>query len=372
MKTQYLLALAISSAALVACGGGDTQGPSGGGHPTTGSSGTASGGASGTGSSSGGNTSSGGTSGGTSSGGTSGGSSSGNPVQTDTWKDGKQITANLDIVAGATVTLDPGAKITVAKDVAITVHGTLTASDKANHASLSLAPGSASGSTWAGIIVAQGGTMNLVGVDLNGSVGITAQTGDAAAEYDYGTMTGGAFTVQKGATFKTDHAAVVKGGGSAVAGAFTATFMDYAGASLTMSDALATVNVADSKISGIGGDFFTTESGKLIHVEYTTVAGTHCPFHFDHITQFQLDHVSTGPNAYGLMIYNTEAGPHSISYSSFDDPEWDQNTREPKITVDHSYIKNIAPAQPAGQVTISNVANAPIAAATPRGKPGPN
>jgi hypothetical protein len=356
MKTRYLLALAVSAGALVACGGGDIQGPSGGGSPTGTSGGGAGGGPGG---SSGGNTSGGTTSGGT----TSGGTSSGNPVQSETWSTGKQITANVDIVAGATVTIEPGAKITVSSGAAITVHGTLTGSAKANHASVT-------GTGWDGIKIAKGGTLNLVGVDLGGA-GLIAQAGDAAAEYDYGTITGGAFTVEAGGTLKTDHAAVVKGGSSAVAGTFNATFLDYAGPSLTMSDPTAVVNIADSKISGIGGDFFTTTAGKLIHVEYTTVTGTHCPFHFDSIAQFQLDHVATGNDAFGLMVYNSEIGPHSITYSSFVDPQFSQTQREAKITIDHSYIKTIGPAAPVGQVTTTNSATGPVLEAKPRGTPGP-
>jgi hypothetical protein len=374
MITRVLAAVGISTLALVACSS-DVQGPSGGGAPGPGgsngatnsssgsTSGTASGGTSGT--------TSGGTSG-TTSGGTSGtASSSGSPVNTETWADGKMITANVDIVAGATVTIAPGAKITVSAGVSITVHGTLTAAAKANHAALA-------GTGWTGIVVATGGTMSLVGVDLtNSTAGIQVNGNDVAAEYDYGTMTGGMFTVDVGGTFKTDHAALKGGGSSSVNGSFTATFLDMAATDMGMSDPSATVFVADSKVTGVGGDFFVPGAGKLLHIEYSTIDGTHCPVHFSGISKFELDHVTTGGTAavsnsgFGLMIYNSDTGPHSIKSSNFNDPSWDQTMRTPVITVDHSFIK-VTTAK-LGQVTITN-AQSSVAGnpdAHPRGTPGP-
>ncbi len=371
MLTRVLAAVGISTLALVACSS-DVQGPSGGGPPGAGgsssghsSSGT-SGGTSGTSGSTSGGTSgtSGTTSGGTSS---SGGSSSGNPVNTETWADGKTITANIDIVAGATVTIAPGAKVTISPNVSITVHGTLTASAKASHAKLT-------GTGWGGIIVASGGSMTLIGVDLeNATTGIHVNGKDLAAEYDYGTLTGGIFTVDVGGTFKTDHAAVVKGGTSNVDGAFTATFLDYAGQAITMSDPSATLSAADSKFTGNGtpggNDFFEPGSAALLHLEYSTITNTHCPIHSSSVAKMTLDHVATSGNGYGLMVYNADVGPHTISFSSFDDPDWNQDTRTAVVNIDHTYIKNLT--GKLGQVTITNAASAPVSAAAPRGKPGP-
>lgn len=384
MITRVLFAAAISTLALAACSS-DVQGPSGGGTP--GAGGSSSGHSSGTSGASGGSssgTTSGGTSSGasgtTSGGSSSGGSSSGNPVNTETWADGKTITANVDIVKGATVTVAPGAKITVSAGVTITVHGALTAAAKASHAKLT-------GTGWTGIVVATGGSMTLAGVDLeNSTSGIHVNGNNVAAEYDYGTMTGGMFTVDVGGTFKTDHAAVVKGGSSAVNGAFTATFLNYAGTDLGMADPSATVFVADSKITGPGGDFFVPSAGKLLHVEYSTVDSTHCPFHFSGIAKFEIDHVTTGgtggtsTSGYGLMIYNADTGPHSIKNSNFNDPSWHQTDPGPTIAVDHSYIKYVGdsttnPPTPGtkGQVTITNAQSSMAGNpdAHPRGTPGP-
>ena len=368
MLNRVLVAAAVSTLALLACSS-DVQGPAGGGsHAAGGSSSTSTGGASG-------GTSSGGTSGATS-GGTSGatsgssgtGSSSGNPVNTETWGDGKQITANVDIVAGATVTIAPGAHITVTPGVAITVHGTLTASSKATHAKLT------STAAWGGIIVASGGSMTLTGVDIT-NAGITANGNDLAAQYDYGTITAGLFTVDVAGKLTTDHAAVVTGGATNVNGAFTATFLDYSGSEISMGDPSATVSVIDSKITGSGGDFFTPGSGKLLHISYSTIDKTHCPIHMSGIAKFELDHVTTGgtsatsTSGFGLMVYNADVGPHTVSYSNFNDPNWDQTVRTAVINIDHSYFK-VAPAT-VGQVTTTAKQTAMVLDAKPRATPGP-
>jgi hypothetical protein len=289
-------------------------------------------------------------------------------VNTETWDDGKAITANVDIVAGATVTIAPGAKIMVAADVTITVHGTLNAAAKANHAKLTNA------TSWGGIVVASGGTMNLVGVDLeNATSGIHVFANDVAAEYDYGVLTGGMFTVDANGTFKTDHVTVAKGGASTVNGTFTGTYLDWSATSLSMGDAGASVFVGDTKITGVGGDFFTPSAGKLLHIEYSTIDSTHCPVHFDGITTFELDHVTTGGtgstsnSGWGLMLYMAEPGPHSIKNSNFNDPYWDQTQHGVTINVDHSWIKSVGPKPAVGAIVITNKQTS--AAGNPDAKP---
>jgi hypothetical protein len=279
----------------------------------------------------------------------------------DTWGDGKMISASLDIMAGATITISPGAKVTVANGVTITVHGTLTASAKASHASLT-------GTGWSGIVVASGGDLELEGVDIGGA-GIQTNGSNKAAKYDYGTMTGGQFNVDPSSTLTTDHAAIVMGGGSTVGGNFTATFLDYSGAEMELNDPTAVVSIADSKITGIGGDFFTGNGAKSFTISYSVVTNTHCPFHFNSITQYTMDHVATRMNGYGPMLYNMEPGPNKVSYSSFEDPNWNQTGAMDEIDVDNTYIKTKSTV---GIVKITTPASAPVTAAAPRGMPGPN
>jgi hypothetical protein len=359
MKTRLLFIAAISSAIAVACSSATTEVPGGGNGPAPkqGSGGTTPGG--GTGGGTGTGTGGGTTGGGTTGGGTTGGGT-GTMTGTETWNDGKMITASLDIMAGATVTIAPGANVTVADGVTITVHGTLSASSKASHSHLK-------GSSWSGIVVASGGTLDFTGVDIDGA-GIQANGSNKAAKYDYGTMTGGQFTVDAMGTITTDHAAIVNGGGSQVTGNFTATYMDYAGAAMDIEGA-ANASIADSKITGTGGDFFTANGGTLFHIEYSVVTGTHCPFHFNTITQYTMDHVATRMNGFGPMLYNMDPGPNKVSYCSFEDPNWDQTGAQDEVDVDNTYIKNKSTA---GIVKITTPASGPVTAAAPRGTPGPN
>lgn len=282
------------------------------------------------------------------------------PTQSDTWNDGKVLTSSVDIVAGAVITIAPGAKITANAGVTITVHGAIEAAAKDKHAKIS-------GTGWGGIVVATGGALTLSGVDLDGG-GIQANTGNKAATYDYGTITTGAFVVDKGAKLDTHHAAFVQGGSTTVSGAFTASYLDYAGSDITLLDPAATVSVADSKLTASGGDFFVSSSGALLHVEYSVITGSHCPFHFNALGKYTLDHVATRGNGYGQMFYNPESTPNTISYSSFEDPSFDQTGRSNEIDIDHSYIKAKSTV---GIVKITTPASSPVAAAAPRGTPGP-
>jgi hypothetical protein len=294
----------------------------------------------------------------------------------ETWSDGKMLASNVTIASGAKVTIAPGAKISVSPSVAILVQGSLEAAAKDNHAKLS-------GTNWAGIVVASGGSLKLVGVDLDGAKeAIHTNTGNTAAQYDYGTITGGLFRVDAGSTFTTDHAAVTTGGYSFLGGTVKATFLDYSGAAFALSDAAANVFVADSKITGSGGDFFTANGGQLLHVEYTTIDNTHCPFHFNTLTKYEIDHVTTGgtgaasTDAYGVMLYNGDAGPNTITNSNFNDPNWSQTRPTSAIAVTNTYIKSVP--MKMGQVTFSpadpsgnNGHTEPNTDAHPRGTPGP-
>lgn len=294
----------------------------------------------------------------------------------ETWSDGKMLAGSVDIPAGAKVTIAPGAKLTLAPGTTITVQGALEAAAKDNHAKLS-------GTNWMGLVVADGGSLSLSGLDIDGAKEtIHVNRGNKLAEYTYGTVDGGLFRVDAGGTLTVDHAAVVHGGYSFVSGTLKATFVDWNAAALALGDPSANVFVADSKITGVGGDFFTASGGQLLHVEYTTIDHTHCPFHFNTISKFEIDHVTTGgmtgasSNAFGLMIYNSDTGPHSITFSNFNDPKWDQSRPDVQIDVMNTYISGAL--SKAGKVAFSpadasgnNAQTTPNADAQPRGTPGP-
>src|SRR5262249_29942426 len=77
------------------------------------------------------------------------------------WVDRMEIVGSLDIPAGQTTTIEPGATITLGKAVTITAHGTLTASSKD-------LPITILGNGSKGIVV-DGGTLDLDGVNIAAS-----------------------------------------------------------------------------------------------------------------------------------------------------------------------------------------------------------
>src|SRR5258707_382494 len=84
-----------------------------------------------------------------------------------TWSDGTRFSAAVEIAAGTTVTIAPGAHVTMAGKFPITVRGTLeVASAAGTHARL--APADAMGK-WTGLVVENGGTLAADGLDLDGA-----------------------------------------------------------------------------------------------------------------------------------------------------------------------------------------------------------
>jgi len=290
-------------------------------------------GSSGNASSSGGSSSGGSSSGATS----SSGGSSGTPVGNETWADGKQLTKSVEITAGSTVEITPGAKITCAPGVAITVKGTLSVKPGAAHAKISCA-------SWNGIVVESGGTLDADGLDLeNATTTITTRGGNLAAKLTNGIITSPnntPFSMQPGSKLAITKSTIT-GGMSSIAGTFTASYMTYdkgTNEGLALADPAGTMTIADSVLKGSGGgDYVVSQQGKLVHVEYTTIAGAHCGFHFDSVDKFEIDHVTDDTNSYGTMLYGSGAGPNTISYSNFTNGTKDldaQGTNGP-IKVDH-------------------------------------
>lgn len=355
MRTTLLTVLAsLGLGALALACSSESSSPPG---TFGGSSGNAS---SGGGSSSGAASSSGNTS-------SSSGGSSGTPVGNETWADGKQLTKSVEITSGSTVEIAPGAKITCAAGVTITVKGTLSVKPGAAHAKITCA-------SWNGIVVASGGTLDADGLDLeNAGTAITTQTGNLAAKLTNGVITnpnGIPFAMQPGSKLAITKSTAI-GGQSAIAGTFTASYLTYdkgTNEGLVLSDPAGTMTIADSTLKGSGGgDYVVSSQGKLVHVEYTTIAGSHCGFHFDSVDKFEIDHVTDDTNSYGTMLYGSGAGPNTISYSNFTNGTKDldaQGTNGP-IKVDHVHtggkdsFQGVVP-------TITNKEASPVPNAKPR------
>jgi hypothetical protein len=245
----------------------------------------------------------------------------GQTVGTETWNDGKQITGNITIAAGEKVTIAAGATVTVSAGVAITVAGTLEAAAGATHAKLT-------GTGWAGIVVASGGTLTADSLDVTGAKkAIWTMAGNAGATYANGTINADQpFYMEAGSTLSITKSEVTAvSAESGLAGTFTASYMTYdkgTNEGFAFEDAAGTLNIVDSTLKGNGGgDYVVVHAAKSVGVSYTTISGSHCPFHFQGAGpgSYTIDHVSDDSNGYGWMQYGSGAGPNTISNSNFRD-----------------------------------------------------
>jgi len=162
-------------------------------------------------------------------------------------------------------------------------------------------------------------------------------------------------------------------GQSVVKGALTASFLDYDKGSsegMVTQDPTASIFMEDSTLHGSGGgDYIVSDSGKLIHVAYTNISGSHCAFHFNAVDKFEIDHVTANTNQWGAMLYGSGAGPSTISYSNFSDVAWNldlQGTNGP-LTIDHTYLGGTGKTAYKGSApTVTNAQTAAVAGAGPR------
>ena len=288
-------------------------------------------------------------------------------IGTETWADGKQISASVTIKAGATVDITPGASVTAGTGVSITVKGTLSVKASASHAKLG-------GTNWKGIVVASGGTLNVDGLDItNAEIGMWTQAGNLDAVMLNSSITSAAtpFKMEPGSKLSVTKSTVAKSTGqSNIAGTFVASYLAYDKGSsegLELNDPLGTMTISDSTLTGVGGgDYVVSRMGKLVKVEYTTITGSHCGLHFNAVDKFIIDHVSDDQNSYGAMLYGSGAGPNQILSSNVrsTDKDLDFSGTNGATTIDKSYTggKNTL----ATNAVLTNVATQPIATAKPR------
>jgi hypothetical protein len=289
-----------------------------------------------------------------------------------TWADGHTVTGNITIPAGTTVTIAAGAKVTVADSASITVAGTLKGTAGTTHADIT------SATTWGGIVVASGGTLQLDSVDIgNAKMALWTESGNTAATYANGTITGGQpFNMAPGSKLSLSHATVTGAtAASALAGTFDASYLTYdkgTSEGLYTTDAAATVHFADSILKGNGGgDYIVVTAAQSLHVEYTTITGSHCPFHFGTgPTTYTIDHVSDDTNGYGWMLYGSGTGPNTISNSNFTDSyiNIEMTGTNGKVTLTNNFFINGSAGANKLQsaATVASTATARIANAKPR------
>jgi hypothetical protein len=314
------------------------------------------------------------------------------PASASSLVDGAHLTESLVIPAGLTVTIPAGAKIVADPTVTITVRGVLNvASATGAHAQIAATVASPTQvQSWGGLVVDAGGDLEAQGLDLVGAaIALEVRGGAKAAHYDSGTIAASLqpFLIDAGGRLDTAHAAVTGAGvGSSIVGELHASYLDYqksgSAAGLVMMGSMAVLDATDSTFGGApdqSSDYISSYAAALVHVAYSTITNAHCAFHFDDVTQFQIDHVTAGSSSpgvlsigsvvYGAMLYGSGAGPNTIGSSNFMDTEMglDQQGSNGPITITNTYTSG-GPnaAMPTWTWASADVATAPIADAHPR------
>lgn len=294
---------------------------------------------------------------------------------TDVWTDGLQLTGIVTIAEGAVVDIQPGAKITCAEGAALYVSGTLRARAAANHARISCP-------TWMGIVVNPKGALDLEGLEVeNGSAGLTLLEQSAPSRFTEGSILNALHPIQTAKGTKLDVAnikvttpktvAAAEVSISEIFGTMTASRVDYDAASNEGISVKETgdLTIADSTLHGTNAfDLISAYKAARLKVSYTTLTGAHCGLHIEPAESFEIDHVTSENNIFGITIYGSGNGPNTVTDSNFTGTSaWlDFQGDNGPITFDGNYTNGNEVMLGGPVPTIKNEATAPYADAKPR------
>lgn len=248
----------------------------------------------------------------------------------DTWVNGTVLTGTVTIATDGVVEIAPGAKITCAEGATIYVAGKLHAKAAASHAKITCA-------RWAGLIVSGGGQADLEGVELeNGLIGIATAVGALDSTFTDGAITNALkpFVVSTGSKLtvsnvKASNVADVPPdqlSQSDIEGTFVASHLDYdshhsEGITVTKAMGAAkggSLDLQDSSIHGENAaDLVSAYDADHVRVAYTTLTGAHCGLHFQPAESFEIDHVTSDTDIFGITIYGSGGGPNTVKSSNF-------------------------------------------------------
>jgi hypothetical protein len=233
----------------------------------------------------------------------------------DTWKNGLELSNTVRIIGPAVVVIEAGATIKCSKGVQIQVGGVLR---KAAGAKAKIAC-----PEWEGIVVAQGGKVELEDFDLENPLGgITTTPGAADSTLTRASITKSVrpFTVGKDsklvlddvkATAPAEVAADVQSIAE-IRGTLIARKLDYDAVTnegLSIRDG-GSAEIVDSFIHGKGAlDMVSSYGGKSLKLSYSKLSGAHCGPHMEGIESFEIDHITSENNTYGITIFEAGAGP---------------------------------------------------------------
>jgi len=243
--------------------------------------------------------------------------------QNDVWKNGVELNGVVSIYPGATVEIAPGATVKCTPGTKILVAGVLKK-----------AAGARSRITcadWTGIVVAQGGVVDFDGMDVdNASVPIETTEGAGDSILQNSTLKSSLkpFLVGKKSKLtltKVNAVAPAKPPENAISisdvfGTLVASYLDYDAGSnegVSLKDG-GEATITDSTLHGTNGfDMVSAYKGKTLKLSYSKLTGGHCGPHIQGLDSFEIDHVTSESNIYGLTIYAAGAGPNVIKDSNF-------------------------------------------------------
>ena len=293
----------------------------------------------------------------------------------DVWKDGLVLTGTVTIAAGADVEIAPGATITCAAGAALFVAGTLHARAASAHARITC-------ERWAGLVVSAGGRVDLEGVELeNGTLGLGMATGASASTFTDGAILGSLKPLTlapstKLGIAKSKLSTPVKVAAedisvSAIEGALVASRIDYdangnEGISVKKGGEL---DLQDSTFHGKNAqDLVSAYGAKHLKIAYSTFLGAHCGLHVQPSESFEIDHVTSDSNVYGVTIYGSGDGPNTVTASNFTgSAAWlDFQGDNGAITFDGVYTNGSEVLIGGPVPKVANKATSPIRDAKPR------
>ncbi len=293
----------------------------------------------------------------------------------DVWKDGLVLTGTVTIAAGADVEIEPGATITCAPGATLFVAGTLRAKAAASHAKITC-------ERWSGLVVSAGGRVDLEGVELeNGALGLAMATGAAASTFRDGAIVGSLKPLTLAPSTKLNIASSrlstpAKVGAedisiSAIEGSLVASRIDYdangnEGVSVKKGGEL---DLQDSTFHGTNAqDLVSAYGAKHLKIAYSTFLGAHCGLHVQPSESFEIDHVTSDSNIYGITIYGSGNGPNTVKASNFTgSAAWlDFQGDNGAITFDGVYTSGSQVLTGGPAPKVSNPAVAPNSDAKPR------
>jgi hypothetical protein len=294
----------------------------------------------------------------------------------DTWADGTVLNGTVTIAKDGNVEIAPGAKITVAEGATLYVAGVLRAKAAAKHAKIT-------STKWAGLVVSGGGKADLEGVDLeNGLVGIATAEGALDSTLSESIISNSLkpFVVSKASklTVTNVKASTPEKIGpsdlseSDISGILVASRLDYdahnyEGVSVREGGE---IDLSDSTFHGKNAaDLLSAYGAKHLKVAYSTFTGAHCGLHIQPSESFEIDHVTSDTDIYGITIYGSGAGPNTVKNSNFTgSAAWldFQGFDQGKVTFENVYTSGSEVLTGTPTPTVTGKVTAPIPDAKPR------